>query len=260
MSQIAATHDEREWAVFLDVDGTILEIAETPQEVCVPETLKRLLNELCMRLDGALALVGGRNVADLDRLFHPLRFCAAGVHGCERRESSGCVTRAQIDERSLDHAREQLLQFVLKFPELLLEDKGSALALHFRRTPRLRSLVYATVTQVVAALGPQFTVQPGKCVLEIRPGACSRGGAINDFMHEAPFHGRTPVFIGNDFADEDGFAYVNRCGGVSIRVGRPIATFATYWLQDVGETAAWLHSIPPLATAHLRPAVERNSA
>jgi trehalose 6-phosphate phosphatase len=260
MSQIAATHDERGWAVFLDVDGTILEIAETPQEVCVPETLKRLLNELCTRLDGALALVSGRSIADLDRLFQPLRFCAAGVHGCERRESSGCVTHARVDERSLDHAREQLSELVLKFPELLLEDKGQALALHFRRNPQLQALVYAKLTKVVAALGPEFTLQPGKCVLEIRPGACSKGAAIDDFMQQAPFRGRTPVFIGDDFTDEDGFAYVNRCGGVSVRVGRPIATFASYWLQDVGDIAAWLRNIPPLDTIHLRSAVECNSA
>lgn len=260
MSQIAATHDERGWAVFLDVDGTLLEIAETPEEVCVPETLKRLLNELCARLDGALALVSGRSIADLDHLFQPLRFCVAGVHGCERRESTGCIAHAQIDERALDHARQQLSGFVLKFPELLLEDKGSALALHFRRAPQLQAVVYATCTKVVAALGPQFTLQPGKCVLEIRPGASSKGAAIADFMQQAPFYGRTPVFIGDDFTDEDGFAYVNRCGGVSIRVGRPIATFASYWLEDVSDTAAWLSNIPPIETTQLRPAVQRNSA
>jgi trehalose 6-phosphate phosphatase len=260
MSQIAATHDERGWAVFLDVDGTILEIAETPQEVCVPETLKRLLNELCTRLDGALAFVSGRSIADLDKLFQPLRFCAAGVHGCERRESSGCLTQSRVDERSLDDAREQLSQLVLKFPELLLEDKGSALALHFRRNPTLQALVYAKLTKVVGALGPQFTLQPGKCVLEIRPSACSKGAVISDFMQQAPFRGRTPVFIGDDFTDEDGFAYVNRCGGVSVRVGRPLATFASYWMEDVSDIAAWLRNIPPLDTTLLRSAVERNSA
>lgn len=260
MSQIAATHDARGWAVFLDVDGTILEIAETPQEVYVPETLKLLLNELCARLDGALALISGRSIAGLDHLFEPLRFCAAGVHGCERRGSSGCVTHAPIDERSLDHAREQLSELVLEFPQLLLEDKGSALALHFRRMPQLQAVVYATCTKVVAALGPQFTLQPGKCVLEIRSGICSKGAAIADFMQHTPFRGRTPVFVGDDFTDEDGFAYVNRCGGVSIRVGRPIATFASYWFEDVSETAAWLRSIPPLETARLRPTVQRNSA
>jgi trehalose 6-phosphate phosphatase len=260
MSQIAATHDERGWAVFLDVDGTILEIAETPQAVFVPETLKRLLSELCARLDGALALVSGRSIADLDRLFEPLRFCAAGLHGCERRESSGCVTRTAIDVRSLDHARAQLSQLVLKYPELLLEDKGAALALHFRRMPQLQSVVYATCTKVVAELGPQFTLQPGKCVLEIRPGVCSKGAAIEDFMQQTPFRGRTPVFVGDDFTDEDGFAFVNRCSGLSIRVGRPIATFASYWIEEVCDTAAWLRSIPPLETASLRPTVRRNSA
>jgi trehalose 6-phosphate phosphatase len=116
------------------------------------------------------------------------------------------------------------------------------------------------LTKVVAALGPEFTIQPGKCVLEIRPGFCNKGAAISDFMQQAPFRGRTPVFIGDDFTDEDGFAYVNRCGGVSVRVGRPITTFASYWLQNVSDIAAWLRNIPPLDTAHLRSAVERDSA
>lgn len=261
MSQIAATQDERGWAVFLDVDGTILEIAETPQEVRVPETLKRLLNELCARVDGALALISGRSIADLDHLFEPLRFCAAGIHGCERREASGCVRRTPTgDEGSLNHAREQLAQLVLEFPQLLLEDKGAALALHFRRMPQLQAVVYAACTKLVAELGPQFTLQPGKCVLEIRSGVCSKGLAIADFMQQAPFRGRTPVFIGDDFTDEDGFAYVNRSGGVSIRVGRPIATFASYWFEEVSDAAAWLRAIPPVETARLLPTVQRNSA
>lgn len=260
MSQIAATHEDAGWAVFLDVDGTILEIAPTPQDVYVPASLKILLTELCTRLDGALALVTGRSVADLDRLLNPLRFCAAGIHGCERREASGCVLRAGVDERVLDGAREELSRLVCRFPEMLLEDKGSALAVHFRRAPHLRTVVYETLSRIVAALGPRFMMQPGKCVLELRPAAWTKARAIDDFMQQPPFFGRTPVFIGDDLTDEDGFAYVNGRGGTSIRIGSPSVTRASYWLQDVAEASAWLRSIPPLTTSNLRLVAESNFA
>jgi trehalose 6-phosphate phosphatase len=259
MSQIAVTHDGG-WAVFLDVDGTILEIASTPQDVYVPASLKILLNELCTRLDGALALVTGRSIADLDRLFSPLRCCAAGIHGCERRESSGCIVQSGIDPRSLDGARERLSQLVRQFPDLLLEDKGTALAVHFRRAPHLRVIVRETLSRILEQLGPRFMLQPGKCVLEIRPSRWTKGSAIGDFMQLPPFCGKVPVFIGDDLTDEEGFDYVNRRGGTSIRVGSPAVTRAKYWLQDVAEAAAWLRSIPPLTTSGLRLPGERSLA
>ncbi|MGH8238568.1 MAG: trehalose-phosphatase, partial [Steroidobacteraceae bacterium] len=135
MSQDAVTRDVGGWALFLDVDGTILEIAETPHGVRVPESLKDLLNTLSVRLDSALALISGRTLDDLDRLFMPLRLTAAGVHGAERRETSGCVARPSIDPRRLDEARDVLADFVSWHPKLILEDKSCALALHFRRIP-----------------------------------------------------------------------------------------------------------------------------
>jgi trehalose 6-phosphate phosphatase len=252
MSQIAASHHGGAWAVFLDVDGTILEIASTPQDVYVPASLKILLNELYMRLDGALALITGRSIADLDRLLSPLQCCAAGIHGCERRESSGCILHAGIDPRALDGARERLSQLVRRCPQLLLEDKGAALAVHFRRALHLQVIVRETLTGIVEEVGPQFMLQPGKCVLEIRPSRSTKGSAIDDFMRLPPFCGKVPVFIGDDFTDEEGFAYVNRRGGISIRVGSPAVTLAQYWLQDVTDATSFLRGIPPLTTSHLR--------
>lgn len=260
MSQIAATHDDGGWAVFLDVDGTILEIASTPQDVYVPASLKIVLTELCTRLDGALALVTGRSIADLDRLLNPLRFCAAGIHGCERREASGCVLRPMVEQQMLDGARARLSQLARQFPELLLEDKGAALAVHFRRAPHLQIVVRETLSRIVAELGPQFMMQPGKCVLEIRPARWTKGSAIDAFMQLPPFAGKTPVFIGDDLTDEEGFAYVNRRGGLSIRVGSPSVTRAKYWLEDVAEAAAWLLSIPPFTTSRLRLVTEHSLA
>jgi trehalose 6-phosphate phosphatase len=260
MSQIAATHDNRGWAVFLDVDGTILEIAETPEGVYMPESLKILLNALCLRLDGALALVSGRSIADLDALTTPFRFCAAGVHGFERREASGCVQQAKMEPGALDPARRELARLVAQFPGLLLEDKGSALALHFRRVPHLQALVLERMEHVLAALGERFALQPGKCVFEIRPAGCTKATAISEFMEQPPFMGRTPLFVGDDVTDEHGFACVNELGGISIRVGGLAGTCAQYRIEDVAETLAWLRSIPPVVTKPLRPVVSADVA
>jgi trehalose 6-phosphate phosphatase len=149
---------------------------------------------------------------------------------------------------------------VRQCPELLLEDKGSALAVHFRRALHLQVIVRETLSGIVEELGPQFMLQPGKCVLEIRPSKWTKGSAIDDFMQLPPFCGKVPVFIGDDFTDEEGFAYVNRRGGISIRVGSPAVTLAKYWLQDVAETVSLLRSIPPFTTSHLRLVSECSSA
>lgn len=260
MSQNAATHENGGWAVFVDVDGTILEIAETPQDVYVPESLKILLNTLCLRLDGALALVSGRSIADLDRLLTPFRFCVAGVHGFERREPAGCVVRAQVDPSMLNDARVELSGLAAAFPGLLLEDKQFALAMHFRRVPHLRMFVRSHMSRVVAELSPQFVMQPGKCVFEIRPAAWSKATAIERFMDQPPFRGRVPLFVGDDLTDEDAFALVNGRGGISVRVGPAQFTFARYVLADVREAVAWLRSIPPVNPARLVQVGARDNA
>lgn len=254
MSQIADTPNEMGgWAVFLDVDGTILEIAETPQDVHVPESLKILLNALCLRLDGALALVSGRSIADLDRLFAPFRFCAAGVHGSEWREPSGCVMRGRIDASVLDEVRGELFTLVDAFPGLLLEDKQVALAMHFRRVPHLRTTVRDRMAKVAAGLSPQFALLSGKCVFEIRPAAWTKATAIERFMEQPPFVGRVPIFIGADLTDEHGFTWVNGKHGMSIRVGPSQRSVAQYAFADVSEARTWLRSIPPVFQARLRP-------
>jgi trehalose 6-phosphate phosphatase len=260
MSQIAAAQQHGGWAVFLDVDGTILEIAETPQDVYVPESLKILLNALCLRLDGALALISGRSIADLDRLFAPFRFCVAGVHGSEQREPTGCVMGGRIDASALDGARNELFRLVDAFPGLLLEDKQIALALHFRRVPHLLTAVCERMEALAAGLGPQFVLQPGRCVFEIRPAAWTKATAIERFMEQPPFQGRTPIFLGDDLTDEDGFAWVNRKDGLSIRVGAALHTTAKYAFDSVPETQTWLRSIPPVFASRLRRFSEGNTS
>jgi trehalose 6-phosphate phosphatase len=242
----SAPHNQQGWALFLDVDGTLLEIAETPQGVHVPTSLKQLLDEVRWRLDGALALVSGRSLNNLDQLFTPLRFIASGVHGCERRTADGHVLRPEVDAATIARVRTQLAEFVRGHEGLLLEDKHYAVAMHFRRAPEMREEVYRIMNDMLLQLGPMFALQAGKNVLELRPGAWTKGSSITAFMQEQPFVGRTPVFIGDDVTDEDAFAVVNEMSGVSIHVGNPAATLARHRLGGVSEVLRWLQSVPPV--------------
>jgi len=242
----SAPSNEAGWALFLDVDGTLLELAETPQGVHVSTSLKQLVDEVRWRLDGALALVSGRSLANLDQLFSPLRFIASGVHGCERRAANGVVMRPEIDAAKISRVRNELGEFVRGHEGLLLEDKHYALAVHFRRAPDLHDDVYRVMNDVLLQLGPTFALQAGKSVLELRPGAWSKGSSITSFMQEAPFIGRTPVFIGDDVTDEDAFVVVNEMQGVSIRVGQAAATAAHHRLGGVSEVLRWLQTVPPV--------------
>ena len=226
-------------ALFLDVDGTLLEIAETPDAVVVPTPLKDALNSLSSRLDGALALISGRSISTLDALFDPYRFTAAGIHGCERREASGCIMRPEIDLERFASVRAQLAEWSRQHPGTLLEDKRYALALHYRQVPHLESAARDEVLSVLPELATH-ELQPGKFVFELRPFGYTKGTAIDAFMHESPFRGRIPLFIGDDVTDEAGFAVVNQLGGLSIRVGEPTQTAARHQFPGVNEVVRWL--------------------
>ncbi len=229
-----------DWALFLDVDGTLLEIAPIPAAVRVPKRAIGVLASLHPRLDGAIALVTGRRIADLDALFAPLRLPAAGVHGAERRDAVGNVTVAERGAR-LAPARRVLAAWQAAHAGTVLEDKGAALALHYRATPEWEVEARRAVIEALAALGPDFHLQEGKKVLEIKANATGKGSAIETFMEEPPFRGRCPVFIGDDLTDEDGFDAVNRLGGHSIAVGldnRP--TRARWRLRDEQDVLSWL--------------------
>lgn len=231
-------------ALFLDVDGTLIEIAETPHAVVVPPSLKTMLNELSVRLDGALALVSGRSVAALDELFTPFQFTASGVHGCERRDTTGCMIRPQIDTLRLAALKEELVEWLRGHPELLFEDKLYALAVHYRRVPQLETPLHDYLAALLAHVGDGFELHRGKFVFEIRPAGYSKRDAVHAFMQSTPFAGRLPVFIGDDVTDEDGFAMVNALDGLSIRVGDGSATQAKYRLANVEQVIQWLRSLP----------------
>lgn len=227
------------WAYFLDVDGTLIELAPSPSAVRVEPETKDLLHGLHLATGGAVALISGRSLRDLDLLFPGEALPAAGQHGLERRNGRGDVWRLHVAADSLSLARVRLAALASRHRELVVEDKGLSLALHYRAAPHLEQLVRETVYATVAELGDGYVVQPGKLVVELRPAGSDKGETIAAFMAEEPFRGRTPAFIGDDATDEHGFAVVNAMGGHSLKVGEG-ATIARWRVQDVRAVERWL--------------------
>ncbi len=228
----------RRTCLFLDVDGTLADLAFTPDDVTIGSELIALLGRIHEQLEGALALVSGRPLAQLDRLFSPLRLPAAGIHGFERRSGSHVVYRPTLVADSLDAVRARLESAAASRPGLLLEDKGVALALHYRAAPHAAEDVEALMAAAAAQLGPGFEVLEGDMVQEIKPATLNKATAIEAFMTEEPFEGRTPIYIGDDFTDFDGFGAVRRNGGVDICVGDRVT--ARWHLPDPAAVRAWL--------------------
>jgi len=225
-------------ALFLDFDGTLVEIASAPSLVKVPAELPRLLVELAERLGGAVAVVSGRPLDELAHLLAPFAGGIAGGHGLERRCSDGNLTR-RLACPELDRFRPLFAGFATRHDGVLLEDKGGCLALHYRRAPSLEALCHTLVREAAQASNGALVAVAGKMVIELMPRSVGKGRAITDFLAEVPFHGRLPVFVGDDVTDEDGFAVVNRLGGVSAHVGGG-ATIARYNLATVGDVLVWL--------------------
>jgi trehalose 6-phosphate phosphatase len=232
-----------DWAYFLDLDGTLLEFVDHHMPVRDSGRLRTLLGALHRATGGAVAVVSGRALADLDHLLGPdgPRLPAAGQHGIERRNARGHVIRHPYAAARLERARECIAAAVATQPGLVLEHKGASLALHYRRAPRLGGYAHRLVRSLAPRLGPRFRIQTGKCVVEVKPAGRDKGAAVLEFMRETPFRGRAAVFIGDDVADEHGFAAVNRLGGVSIKVG-PGRTAARWRLRNVAAVWAWLAS------------------
>ena len=232
------------FAYFLDIDGTLVDLADTPRAVTLHPALSDLVEALYQSSGGAIALITGRSIADADRLFPRRRLPIAGQHGHERRSADGVITQHRASPRALNAGRHLLHSIVERHPELLLEDKGLTLALHYRRAPHLASLAHREVHRVQKSLGDQYCVHRGKRVVELAPAGRDKGLAIRAFMREPPFRGRPPVFIGDDVTDELGFAMVNKLGGDSIKVG-PGPTAAGSRLPSVSSVLAWLeHGAP----------------
>jgi trehalose 6-phosphate phosphatase len=207
--------------LFLDVDGTLLEFAPTPDAVVVDSALLQLLQDASKACDGAVALISGRSLAQLDSLFPTLTWPAAGLHGAERRDAQGRLHVHPGNQPVPEAVRAALVQLVDRHPGLLLEEKGAAVALHYRLAAAdLETRLQRELLELVQAHGNgDLHIQPGAYVLELKPAGVTKAHAIEEFLGETPFAGRTPLFAGDDLTDLHGFEAVERHGGVSIAVG-----------------------------------------
>ncbi len=207
-------------ALFLDIDGTLLDLAPTPDEIIVPPSLPAQLDALSRRLGGALALVTGRGLSYADRLFAPFQFPTAGLHGAERRSPDGSIVRA-APTGGFERLKTELRAKTAGWAGILIEDKGAAVAAHFRLAPARQAELTELMQRLADRAGPEWTLQHGKMVLEIRPAGANKGDALERFLENPPFFGRRPIAIGDDLTDEAMFGTANRLGGYSIRVGAP---------------------------------------
>jgi len=240
---------KKDWAYFLDMDGTLIEIAETPDGIHVDDSLVCLLWRLHRACRGAVALVSGRTLADLDRRVGSgegrgcrevsASLAMAGQHGLERRNSTGKVLTQAAPSAAKEEIALHFAPVVARHPGLRLEDKGLTLAVHYRQAPQLAGYIHRTLRNLVKGSKENLHLQKGKRVVEVKPAGFDKGTAVAEYMKEAPFRGRRPVFIGDDITDEHGFSMVNRFDGISIKVG-PGATEARYRLPDVAAVREWL--------------------
>jgi trehalose 6-phosphate phosphatase len=229
-------------AFFFDFDGTLVELASTPDGVVVQPIVPRVLAALRSATNGAVAVVSGRGIESIDAFLQMPDMPIAGLHGAERRDSNADVLRVGFnDDRLL--RMEHVLEGVVKAnPGMLLEIKGAALALHYRNAPERGAAARDATERLVAQYADAYVLQPGKMVYEIKPKDVDKGRAVMAFLSEPPFSGRRPVFIGDDLTDEKGFAVVNERGGVSIKVGGG-DTLAHVRVESVGALLDWLAGI-----------------
>jgi trehalose 6-phosphate phosphatase len=225
-------------ALFLDFDGTLVEIAPTPGQVRVRPDLPALLNELVRHLGGAVAVVSGRSLDELAEMLAPFLGAMAGQHGLELRYRDGRIIR-RPPPPSLDRFRPVLARFSADRAGLLFEDKGASLALHYRQAPYLGEDCHALIHSIASVSSGELEALDGKMVVELRSRLANKGRAIAEFLGEPPFLGRVPVFVGDDITDEHGFAVVDGSGGISVHVGCG-ATIAAYGVAGVADVLAWL--------------------
>jgi trehalose 6-phosphate phosphatase len=238
-----------ETALFLDFDGTLVDIAARPDAIEVSPGTIELLAALERTLDGALAIVSGRDIPDLDHYLAPLQLCVAGVHGLVRRDAQGRRRVARLDHDALCRFRTALEERIAGCDGLILEEKTGALALHYRARPELAETCAAAVAAALAtADAPDLMVVSGKMVIETRLNHHSKGTAIAAYMDEPPFRDRRPVFIGDDVTDEDGFSVVKRLGGIAVKVGDG-DTIAPYRIASPAGLRAWLAALAGVSMA-----------
>lgn len=235
---------DRHWAWFLDVDGTLLEIEAYPDLVTADARLLQLLENLHRNYGGAVALISGRSLEQLNGIFGDLALTAAASHGLQQRLPDGTlVNRAsEVPSGSL----RRITDFAARHPGLVVEQKPFSVGLHYRARPELEAIVLEEMEKIHSELDNDVRLMRGKMVVEIMPAGANKGSAIRSLMQASPFEGRFPVFVGDDVTDEHGFEVVNELGGMSIRVGSLDGSVARWQLKNVADLRAWLKAAADL--------------
>lgn len=242
MQALPAVLPPEQTAFFFDFDGTLVDLAPTPDGVLVRPEMLALLAELRRATHGAVAIVSGRGIESIDTFLGMPDLPIAGLHGAERRDANGDTQRVGFHDQRLLHMEEVLAEIVRTHAGMLLEIKGAALALHYRNAPEHEGVARAATERLAAEFADAYVLQPGKMVYEIKPKDVDKGRALRAFLDEPPFAGRRPVFAGDDLTDEKGFAVVNEKGGVSIKVGGG-DTIAYTRVESVEALLGWLEAL-----------------
>ncbi len=229
--------------MFLDFDGTLVDIAQTPESVVVPQGLVSLLIRVEAALDGALAIVSGRDLADVTAYLKPLVPSVAGTHGTERRRSDGTldVPGPDVVAEAAEMAAD-VIAAVVDIPGVRVEAKPYSVGLHFRAVPERQDSCMEILDRLIRGRRNAWEIVYGKLIAEARPAGFSKAGAVRAFMRETPFSGRIPVFIGDDITDEDGMKAAMELGGFAIKVGMG-DSIARYRLADPQEVRRYLSSV-----------------
>lgn len=235
------TLDPATTAFFLDCDGTLSRIVDQPHAARVESDIIECLDLLSKATSGALAVVSGRSIEQLDHMLSPLALPLAGVHGIERRNGSGQVFRPSFDAAAVVRIAAELEPFVAENEGLVSEVKSASVALHYRMRPELEPEALSLMSRI-ASEHPEFRLLRGKMVAELSASHRTKGDAVEDFMREAPFAGRVPVFVGDDVTDEDGFAAIVRLSGIGIKIGAG-TTSATHRVGTLDEFHDWLRDL-----------------
>lgn len=226
-------------ALFLDLDGTLAPIAPRPQDVGPDPRRTAVLKRLVARMEGRIAILSGRTLAEIDHILEGAVTPAAGVHGLERRGLDG--RRAPVaPDAALPGAREAFRRLAASASGLLVEDKGLSVALHYRQAPEAGEAALALAREIAETSG--LALQPGHMVVELRTPGADKGQALAGFMAEPPFTGARPVFVGDDLTDEPAFAAADLAGGHGILVGPERNTAARFRLDDVNAVLDWLEA------------------
>lgn len=251
---MANAHWTTRAALFLDIDGTLLDIADHPDAVFVPDSLPELLDRLKLQCGGALALVSGRSLASIDRLFGKNRFDCAASHGALLR-IAGVVRENPHESREILAAIQPAISAVsLRFGALFVEDKGHAAAVHYRSVPAAEGILFRMISAVVEPNADRWRIIHGKAVIEVAPRSTTKATAVLEFLREAPFRARWPVFAGDDVTDEDAFAEVARRGGLGIFIADAKSSrrsLATRRLQSPEHLRRWLAYVWSQGNGHM---------